>query len=214
MRDQHELALQCLEVEQSGGNVLEYLKSLCFYSPKATWERLQLNELGRKPGKFNGGIKTMKRMTLEFKKELIQFAIDGGDPLVKIRAAGFKDAAGVWYSVKKKLKETDPETYAKIPARVYKREAKPRQKEQKTDTVKVSEPVEDKPAQKITKPLCHSGLKAIGWGGEFGKYIYDEKNGFLDVDMADGDLISMKVEEWQRFLKELRDAAALMGVML
>lgn len=214
MRDQHELALQCLEVEQSGGNVLEYLKSLGYISQKATWERLQLNELGRKPGKFNGGVKTLKRMTLEFKKKVVEFAISGGDPLEKIRAAGIKNAGPAWYTIKKNLKETDPELYAKIPERPSRPGPKPRQKEQKTATVKVSEPVEDKPAQKITKPLCHSGLKAIGWGGEFGKYIYDEKNGFLDVDMVDGDLISMKIEEWQRFLKELRDAAALMGVEL
>ena len=154
----------------------------------------------------------MKRMTAEFKKELVAAAMAGEDPLVMIRKAGIKNASPAWTSIKKNLKETDPETYAKLPQR--KPGSKPRQKEQKTATVKVSEPVEDKPAQKITKPLCHSGLKAIGWGGEFGKYIYDEKNGFLDIDMVDGDLISMKIEEWQRFLKELRDAAALMGVEL
>ena len=213
MRDQHELALQCLEVEQSGGNVLEYLKSLGYISQKATWERLQLNELGRKPGKFNGGIKTMKRMTAEFKKELVAAAMAGEDPLVMIRKAGIKNASPAWTSIKKNLKETDPETYAKLPQR--KPGPKPRQKEQKTETVEVAGPVEvDRPTKKITKPLMHSGLKAVGWGGEFGKYIYDEKNGFLDVDMVDGDLISMKIEEWQRFLKELRDAAALMGAEL
>ena len=91
----------------------------------------------------------------------------------------------------------------------------PRQKEQKTETVEVAGPVEvDRQTQKITKPLMHSGLKAVGWGGEFGRYIHDEKNGFLDVYMIGGELVSLRIEEWQRFLKELKDAALLMGVEL
>ena len=157
----------------------------------------------------------MKRMTLEFKKELIQAVFDGKDPLVKLRMAGFKDARSTWYQFKKRLKDEDPDTYAKIQEMKPKPSRKTHKKESETATVEVTGPVEvDRPTQKITKPLMHSGLKAIGWGGEFGKYIYNEKNGFLDVDMVSGDLISMKIEEWQRFLKELRDAAALMGVEL
>ncbi len=215
MRDQHELALQCLEVEKKGENVIEYLKSLGFYSPKATWERLQLNELGRKPGKYNGGIQTMKRMTLEFKKELIQAALDKKDPLVKLRMAGFKDARSTWYQFKKRLKDEDPETYAKIQEMAQKPSRKTHKKEPETATVEVAGPVEvDRPTQKITKLLMHSGLKAVGWGGEFGRYIHDEKNGFLDVYMIGGELVSLRIEEWQRFLKELKDAALLMGVEL
>jgi hypothetical protein len=60
----------------------------------------------------------------------------------------------------------------------------------------------------------HSGLTACGWRGEFGSYIRDEKQDFLDADLYEGDLISMKIEDWKRFLKELYDAAALLGVDL
>ena len=39
MRDQRELALQCLEVEDAGGSVIEFLKGLGFISASATWQR-------------------------------------------------------------------------------------------------------------------------------------------------------------------------------
>ena len=80
MRDQHELALRCLEVEKSGASVIDFLTGMGFTSPRATWERLQLNELGRKANDIEKKEKcNMAKLTLEIKKKAVQIALDGGD---------------------------------------------------------------------------------------------------------------------------------------
>lgn len=125
MRDQHELAMKCLEVENSGGSATEYLKSQGFISAKATWQRLQINELGRKYDSFTesfiseGSKKTVKKLTLEMKKHAVQMAIDGQDPRPYLaRECGVRDTATAWWKIRKDLKEADPAMFAKLPARL------------------------------------------------------------------------------------------------
>ena len=120
MRDQRELALQCLEVEDAGGSVIEFLHSLGFISASATWQRLQLNELGRLPSKLRDGKENvnMGKLTLEDKKKAVQIAVDGGNPLEYIRSCGVKNAAEAWGKIKLVVKETDPEAFEKIPKRL------------------------------------------------------------------------------------------------
>ncbi|MBR3333281.1 MAG: hypothetical protein IKG23_03220 [Clostridia bacterium] len=125
MRDQHELAMKCLEVENSGGSVTEYLKSQGFISAKATWQRLQINELGRKYDTFKerfiseGSKKTVKKLTLEMKKHAVKMAIDGQDPRPYLaRECGVRDTSTAWWKIRKDLKEADPAMFAKLPARL------------------------------------------------------------------------------------------------
>lgn len=72
--------------------------------------------------------------------------------------------------------------------------------------------VPEKP--KITQPLMHSGKKAIGWEGDFGNYIYDRKHQYIDYESNDGEEISMPVDAWREWLKEIGEIAQLMGVEL
>ena len=65
---------------------------------------------------------------------------------------------------------------------------------------------------KITKPLMHSGLTATAWSGKYGRYLYNEKHGFIDFDATEGPDLSYTVEEWKEFFKEFKTAAKLMGV--
>ena len=120
MRDQRELALKCLEVEDAGGSVIEFLKGMGFISASATWQRLQLNELGRLPSKLRDGKENvnMGKLTLEDKKKAVQIAVDGGNPLEYIRSCGVKNAAEAWGNIKRVVKETDPEAFEKIPKRL------------------------------------------------------------------------------------------------
>ena len=172
--------------------------------------------------------KNSPKMTKDMQQILIDLSINGGDYLGQLRAWGYTDPNGTMYKFRKKIEKEDPETYAKMQT-IRKRTAEPSKKDPhvvelteeefaeltKPKPVKVKGPVEvDRPTKKITKPLMHSGLTACGWRGEFGSYIRDEKQDFLDADLYEGDLISMKVEDWKRFLKELYDAAALLGVDL
>ena len=117
MRDQMALAQECLEVEYRRESVIDYLRGKGFISPAATWQRLQLNYLGREPNKLtkgNGDIMAHK-ITLEQKKKAVQIAIDGGSPIDFLGMCGSKNPVNMWSTIKASLKQADPELYAKIP---------------------------------------------------------------------------------------------------
>ena len=129
MRDQYLLAMDCLEIETKGGDVIGYLKSQGFISPKATWERLQINELGRRKNKNTGTVMNNKggatnivakqrKITLEDKKKCVRIALDGGNPLDYLRKFGVRNPAGMWNRIKNNVRETDPKTWGKLPKRV------------------------------------------------------------------------------------------------
>ena len=197
-----------------------------------SWKCFQAHNEQKKEKLIMARTKNSPKMTKDMQQILIDLSISGGDYLGQLRAWGYTDPNGTMYKFRKKIEKEDPETYAKMQT-IRKRTAEPAKKDPhvveltekefaelskpKTTTTKakVQGPVEvDRPTKKVTKPLMHSGLTACGWRGEFGSYIRDEKQDFLDADLYEGDLISMKVEDWKRFLKELYDAAALLGVDL
>ena len=74
-----------------------------------------------------GDEKNLKRkgLTLEEKKKAVQICLDGGNPLDYLRTLGSKDPVQTWFGIKKGLKESDPETYAKLPKRLKKNEETP-----------------------------------------------------------------------------------------
>ena len=204
-----------------------YKKDKTYY---CSWKCLQEKNKKKKESVVMARTKSSPKMTKDMQQILIDLSINGGDYLGQLRAWGYTDPNGTMYKFRKKIEKEDPETYAKMQT-IRKRSAEPAKKDPhvvelteeefaelskpKTTKAKVQGPIEvDRPTKKVTKPLMHSGLTACGWRGEFGSYIRDEKQDFLDADLYEGDLISMKVEDWKRFLKELYDAAALLGVDL
>ena len=56
-----------------------------------------------------------RKITLAQKKRAVEIAISGGNPLEYLKDCGSKKPDGLWYTIKANLKETDPETFAKIP---------------------------------------------------------------------------------------------------
>ena len=74
-----------------------------------------------------GDEKDLKRkgITLEEKKKAVEICLDGGNPLDYLRTLGSKDPVQTWFGIKKALKETDQETYAKLPKRLKKNEETP-----------------------------------------------------------------------------------------
>ena len=239
MRDQAALAQECLEVEMRRENVLDFLKGKGFISPAATWQRLQLNYLGREQNKLtkgNGDIMARK-ITLEQRRKAVAIAIDGGDPIMYLQACGSKNPVNMWSVIRMDLKRVDPETFAKIPDQ-RKNGAKKRNEKKDEPTVEPEEAeafngakidgraimsamtqIDDTvhiAAQKITKPVNYDGFDVCGVRGKFGKYSFSDINGkhWIDFDDPSGDTLSYPVEDWKDFLAELRKAAAVLGVEL
>ena len=234
------IVAHCLELEQTGGDIIAYLWSQNYISPRATWCNFQREWLGRKPYEFTDGKPKTKKerenmsrlvFTEEQKMEAVRIAIEGGSPYMYLKGLGAKNPSCVWMHIKSKLA---PEILAKIPkhptgwkapkklelaaGESYEINVKDAMDnlEEAADTffgqcddmgLKVGEP-------KITKPLMHSGKKAIGWQGDFGTYIHDVKHGYIDYESNDGEEISMPVDSWRNFLAEIREIGLLMGVEL
>ena len=122
MRDQAELARECLAAEERGEDVIAYLKGRGFISPRATWERLQINYLGRGKRNWKGDIQLAEKMkknqkvTNEQKARAVEIAIQGGDPLAYLQACGSGNAASLWYMIRQALQKTDLEKYEELKA--------------------------------------------------------------------------------------------------
>lgn len=62
-----------------------------------------------------------RKITKEQEKEAIQIALDGGDPLTFLEKCGIENPSQKWYDIKNEVKETDPETFAKLPLRIQRK---------------------------------------------------------------------------------------------
>ena len=69
----------------------------------------------------------------------------------------------------------------------------------------------------ITKPVGFDGFTVRAVEGDFGSYRFQEINGKQWIDYDDKELanqLSMTVDQWRGFLKEIRNAAQVLGVEL
>ena len=56
-----------------------------------------------------------RKITLEQKKKAVEIAIGGGDPLAYLKQCGSESPDKLWWYIKSKLKDADPDLFAKIP---------------------------------------------------------------------------------------------------
>lgn len=182
------------------------------------------------------------KLTLEQKKRAVQIALDGGDPLRFLQQHGSGNPTGMWYTIKQHLKETDPETYEKLPKRIDRKDAKPKQapapaedpEEPETPTLAeamtgMKEATDDffgkcegmglkmdKPKQqKVTQPVNYDGMTVREVEGLFGRYRRTDIGSatYIDYESKDGaDELSMTVEHWKAFIVEIRNAGRILGV--
>ena len=237
------IVAHCLELERTGGDILAYLWSENYISPRATWCNFQREWLGRKPYQYTDGKpkkkkerKDMSRIVItdEQKAEAVRIAIEGKSPCAYLKSIGSQNPSGAWFNIKKQYQQKHPEIYAKIPKHPngwkapkkleldagenYDVSVKDAMDNMKDAADKFFGKCEDmglmKNEPKITAPLMHSGKKAIGWEGDFGTYIYDAKHGYIDYENNDGEELSMPVDAWRNFLAEIREIGLLLGVEL
>lgn len=233
----------CLELERTGGDILAYLWSENYISPRATWCNFQREWLGRKPYQYTDGKpkkkkerKDMSRIVItdEQKAEAVRIAIEGKSPCAYLKSIGSQNPSGAWFNIKKQYQQKHPEIYAKIPQHPngWKAPKKLELDAGENYNVSVKDAMDNmqdaadeffgkcddmgliKNEPKITAPLMHSGKKAIGWEGDFGTYIYDAKHGYIDYENNDGEELSMPVDAWRNFLAEIREIGLLLGVEL
>ena len=123
--EKSEILAHCLELERTGGDILAYLWSENYLTPRATWFNYQREWLHRKPYEYTDGKPKKKKETKnmanrfvvadEQKLQAAQIAINGGNPYSFLKGLGAKEPNGVWFNIKKWLEKNHPDVYEKVP---------------------------------------------------------------------------------------------------
>lgn len=239
--NRQQLARECVEIEQAGGSVREYLAIKGCISPWGTWYRLQKEELGRTDSQITDGKggDNVKKLTLENKKKTVQIAADGGNPLEYLKACGAANPSASWVYIKKCLKETDPEMYAKIEGEkattccagsTRKGEEEPdvepkENEEPKTldgggwEPYQFKEKKPEKPLTVAPAPKPVENINAVALEDDF--RIYGLKTKIGDFQAAGGmlawyktekEMVSMPVEDWKKILEIVPKVLNVMGL--
>ena len=167
-----------------------------------SWKCLRTDE---KKEKIN-----VRRLTDEQRQEAVRIHLEGGDAKKYLEEIGCAGPEAVWYSIRKKLKETDPETWAKVQATIPK---SPFQKKKKVETPEgnirrndlVPEIADEYLPERKTYPV--TGIQT-----DFGEFYYDHKHNEIDWRAESGDEIGMGPIAWTNLRDELTDILRALGV--
>ena len=230
----------CLELERTGGDILGYLWSQNYLTPRATWCNYQREWLGRKPyeftdGKPKKGRREMARnsiVTDEIREAAVKAYFAGGSPCRILKDAGCMNPSSAWTNIKMKLEKEHPEIAAKI------ENGKPGPKPKKqlqldagTDyDISVKDAMDNMQdaADEFFGKCEDMGLKVgdvvkvekvapytvTAIDTEYGEFYHDKKFGCIDWRNPEGDEVSLKIDDWKKLAKELPTILDALGVEL
>ena len=218
--NRHQLALECVKIEKTGGSVRDFLRQQGCISPWGTWYRLQREELGRTDAQITEGKgdESMKqiRLTDDQKAQAVKIAIAGGDPRNYLRDCGSKAPDVMWQSIRAKIMAEDPETYEKLPKRIP-RAGKKKQEVELVYDPSIAEEYRQEQAEdaerKEPEPKKETKmLRALVAEGLAGRWSTDgEVIQLMDADAMEG-LADMTLEEWQAAIMELPAVLHMFGM--
>ena len=202
---------------------VSYSRFLC------SWKCLRADE--------EKGKKMFKAITGEQKKKAVQIALEGGKVLGFLRDdCGCKNPNSIWYEIKKKLMQEDPETYERLPEK-YKLKKAAEGKAKGEDALdpketarmlfgedaakqiypedgdEMPEDITADPGQlTIHAAEPHELLVTAVKDKVVGEFYWDEKYSTMDWRTPEGDEVSLWPEKWWRLLEILPDVMKVLGV--
>lgn len=231
----------CLELERTGGDILGYLWSQNYLTPRATWCNYQREWLGRKPYEFTDGKPKKGRsemarnsiVTNEIREAAVKAFLSGGSPCRILKDAGCKNPGSAWNNIKMKLEKDNPEIAMKIASASGKRGPKQQlQLEPGADyDISVKDAMDNmqeaadtffgqcedmglkinKPVE--VKPLTYDGMEIAALRHQdIGEFYYDKKFNSIDWRTPEGDEVSMPPVYWKQLADELPKIMRLLGV--
>ena len=175
----------------------------------------------------------------EVKQEAIRAAVAGGNPIETLEPYT-RNPKAMWWAIKAKVKETDPETYAKLPdLRNMRKPAKEEKPVTAADAMAACQEaadtffgqcqemglLKDQPKTvsitkfvelpKVTPTKFEDGMEYIVTGirTELGNFQYFKKTGFIDWTPNDGnDTASLNLDEWRQFVENWPKVLKALGV--
>lgn len=209
---------RCIELEQSGGDILAYLWGENYLTPRATWCNFQREWLGRKPYQYTDG----KPKNRKEEKEMARIKKDGTPAKKPGPKPNYK-------KVEKKEPEQLPTVKIDGPIVIKTPDGKETKVGSAGDALnnmadaaadffgKCEEMGLMKEETKITQPVNYDGFAVRAVEGDYGSYHFQEINGKMWIDYDDKEFsnqLSMTVDQWRGFLAELRHAGLVLGVEL
>jgi len=193
-----------------------------------TWKCLRA---GDRKGENNVG--APKKFTKEMEEEAVRIALEGRSPLQYLKECGSMNPQQKWYEIKQKVKDADPETFAKLPKRIQRKDAvKPVETpEGEYSAADAMEGMQDAADEffgkcedmcirtegrpKITKPVNYDGydVTAIRHPA-LGEFYYDRKFNSIDWRTEEGDEVSMAPAMWRELTEQLSKIMEILGVEL
>lgn len=159
----------------------------------------------------------------EVRQEAIRAAVAGGNPIEMLEPYT-RNPKAMWWAIKAKVKETDPETYAKLPdLRNMRKPAKEEKPVTAADAMAACQDaadtffgqcreiglLKDQPAE--SEPGME--YKVTGIRTELGNFQYYRKTGFIDWTPNDGnDTASLNLDEWRQFINDWPKVLKVLGV--
>ena len=228
MTDREELAMECDRLDKAGVNVRSFLRSLGYISPWGTWHRLQKEELQREENKITEGKGKieMGKLTLEQKKQAVEIAISGGNPLDYLKSIGNPNPSAAWYYIRKTLKEADPEKFALLNVKKEPNEEvigtmviehSPAVKETIRAAIRDEKPAtccarSTREGVEVPDELPEDEDVVTGIRTKCGEFRVSN-NGFLYFGSNDGDDLEMPVETWLTFAADLPRIMKKLGIV-
>ena len=184
-----------------------------------TWKCLRtLDKEDADQNKKGDESKVKKKFPEGVKKQAVQIALEGGNPLRFLEECGSTDPSGLWYNIKLNLKIRDPETYNQLPG-IRKKAETPEQPEPEETTPEPEEipfsDIEEEPEENITEPLNYDGfsMQAMKSTKTGFRYEFNREYQFFRIEKG-SDMIDLDITEWRELLEELPRAARVLGVEL
>ena len=135
-------------------------------------------------------------------RKALEIAVTGGNPIEFLKDEGSKNPSAAWYNIKMQAKEKDPETFAKLPARITAEQVKQ----------KITAEPEKINIQMVKGSVGFEIAQVRSLETEY-RYEWDRDCNLFTV-WAKGDMMRLDLEDMRKLVKELPKAAAVMGVEL
>ncbi|MBQ1789776.1 MAG: MoaD/ThiS family protein [Oscillospiraceae bacterium] len=186
---------KAVEIAVSGGNPLEYLKKCGSSRPDGLWYTIKENLKKVDPDTY--------AKLPDYRGKTRSKPANYGQPI-----PGFEASA---------QEEEVPTVKVDGPIRIETIEP------EKVEVVETPEPATVKKKVvdlmkelNIRNPLQYEEFTVRAVEGEFGRYFRDVTNNgdYIDYESKDGEELSMTIEQWKHFVKELTRAAQVLGVEL
>lgn len=229
-----EILDHCMQLEKTGGDILGYLWSKDYITPRATWFNYQRIYLKRRPYEFTDGKPkekgendAMKMPNDEERAEAMRIAMDSGNPRDYLGQIGCKNPTTSWKSILQYYRKHSPGVVEMLPSKLQGKAETPEMPTVKLDgplTIETPEAGQvqivetpEKPKKPITQPLVYDGMTVREIEGLFGRYRRTDINGLVYVDFENpdrADILSYTVDQWKKLRIEQENAFRILGVEL